>query len=114
MSLKHNHPMCIGPKHLQMEELRLESCDLPNVTGSLAETAFLNPIVVLWLPSKRNVKGLFVLILLIKAGLDGLGEGIQDPRELWSHGWLGRESQMPWTPRCREGLLDLTRRARYP
>lgn len=80
-----------------MEKLRLESCGLPNATGSLAETAFLNSIVVLWLPPKRNVKGMFVLILLIKAGLDGVGEGIQDPTELWPHGWLGGESQMPWT-----------------
>lgn len=40
---------------------------------------------------------MFVLILLIKAGLDGVGEGIRDPTELRPHGWLGRESQMPWT-----------------
>lgn len=56
-----------------MEKLRLESWDLPNVTGSLAVTAFLNSLVVLWLPRKRKVKGVFVLILLIKTGLAGVG-----------------------------------------
>lgn len=66
MFLKYKHPMCLGLTHLQIGELSLAQ--------GLAETAFLNSIVVLWLPPERSVGGMFVLILLIKPGLNGAGD----------------------------------------
>lgn len=80
--------MCLGLNHLQIGKMSLGSCDMPKVWQKL------NSIVVLWLPPERNVGVMFVLILLIKQGLDrgGRGEGggmeIQKPMELWSPPWV--------------------------
>lgn len=92
--------MCLGLNHLQIGKMSLESCDVPKVWQKL------NSIVVLWLPPERNVGVMFVLILLIKQGLDGVGMAgrgveIQKPMELCSPPWVSIFCLAGWVEKVR-------------
>lgn len=109
MFLKYKHPMCLGLTHLQIGVL--------SPAQGLAETAF--PELWCFGCHQKEVWGvcLFLFCWLSQAWM---GWGISRPHEtvvstlgLNLFGWLFRESQKPWTPRCREGMLDLTRRVWY-